>query len=656
MCGIVGFLFGDRSQINSIESILHDMAGSIIPRGPDGYGYWSDGSVVALGHRRLSVVDVSDAGSQPMHSDCGRYVLVFNGEIYNHLILRNSFEKKNKISWKGHSDTETLLYCFSVWGIDRTLESIVGMFSMAVWDRNKKQLVLVRDRLGEKPLYYGWIGQGDVRSFVFGSDLAAIKVHPAFDLVIDRNALAMYVRSNYVPAPYSIYKDIFKLLPGHKLEVGFDDRVPVIKKFWSIHDCAKAGVTKPFLDGDMSAISLVEQKLIEVVAGQMIADVPIGAFLSGGVDSSVVVALMQLQSATPVNTYTIGFHEALYNEAPHAKLVAQHIGTNHNEIYVGAREAIDVIPLLTNLYTEPFADSSQIPTFLVSKLASQSVTVSLSGDGGDEIFGGYNRYVMTQKMWSRISHFPLFFRKMVASSIQSLPPNILTSAINPLQFLMNSSNRISNIGDKLHKGAGVLSSISHVELYDKLVQCWNPIEIVIGCTSIPTDNNNVHDYSELFNNVQRMMLIDTVSYLPDDILVKLDRASMGVSLESRSPFLDHSLVELAWRLPHHMKFRDGVGKWILREVLYRHVPKKLIDRPKMGFGIPIDIWLRGPLREWAENLLDVNVLREQGFFKPEPILKKWSEHLSGQRNWQQHLWTILMFQSWLSTQNISSTK
>lgn len=646
MCGFVGFLTpGPWARDETAPELLSLMANMIVHRGPDSEGYWHNAaSGIALGHRRLAIVDLSPAGAQPMHSACGRYVLAFNGEVYNHLDLRKALDD---LPWRGHSDTESLLAGFSAWGVSATLQRCTGMFAIAVWDKEERTLTLARDRLGEKPLYYGWQGQGESNCFLFGSDLAALKAHPAFAADINRVALALYMRHNAIAAPHSIYQGIYKLPPGCLLTVSLAAREPKVVPYWSLPELAEHGVAHPFAGTDAEAVDALETLLKDTVRQQMVADVPLGAFLSGGIDSSIIVALMQAQSSRPVKTFTIGFNEEGYNEALQAKAVARHLGTEHAELYVTPQQALDVIPKLPSLYSEPFADSSQIPTFLVCQLARQQVTVSLSGDAGDELFGGYNRYVFTRNLWRWIGHLPLPLRRLAATGICGLSPTAWNALLRPLQPLMPASLRQANVGDKLHKGAGVLASPSVDALYLGLVTHWGPDGLVLGAQEPLTHLRGKRLPLTGLDEVQRIMALDTITYLPDDILVKVDRAAMGVSLETRLPFLDHRVVEFAWQLPQHLKLRDGVGKWALRQVLYRYVPKDLIERPKMGFGVPIDSWLRGPLREWAEDLLSELRLSQEGFFNPAPIRQKWAEHLSGQRNWQHHLWDVLMFQAWL---------
>lgn len=658
MCGLVGYL-GEGSGVSkdAVQVLLRRMSDSIISRGPDDFGVWADDAVVGLAHRRLSILDLSPAGHQPMVCATGRYVIAFNGEIYNHLDLRDELAKIGAdgapvARWRGHSDTETLLAGFAEWGIKATVERCIGMFAFAVWDRQERVLTLGRDRLGEKPLYYGWQGQGDKAVFLFGSELKALKAHPAFAADINRDALCLLMRLKYIPAPHSIYRGIYKLRPGCLLTVSLNRRDPLIESYWSLTEVALAGVRSQLAVGPDEMVDELEVLLKSAVRQQMMADVPLGAFLSGGVDSSTVVALMQAQSSQPIKTFTIGFNEEGYNEAVYAKAVAHHLGTDHTEMYVTPRQALDVIPMLPSLYCEPFADSSQIPTFLVSQLARQQVTVSLSGDAGDELFAGYNRYLITQARWQGISRLPLSLRSRLASAICSVSPDAWNNALGALEKWAPKSFRHSGIGEKMHKGASVLGAKNINELYLGLVTHWEPDSLVIGGQEPATCLRGATLELSGMDSVQRMMALDAITYLPDDILVKVDRAAMGVSLEGRVPFLDHRVVDFAWRVPQSMKLRDGVGKWILRQVLYRHVPKELIERPKMGFGVPIDTWLRGPLKDWAEALLDEGRLRREGYFNPKPIRAKWIEHLSGKRNWQYLLWDVLMFQAWLEKNSI----
>lgn len=650
MCGFAGFLGGNVAAVSERTALLEAMANRIRHRGPDDGGTWADAdTLVGFGHRRLAIVDLSPAGHQPMTAASGRYVMAYNGEIYNHMDLRAALEAKAAASvWRGHSDTETLLAGFDAWGIEETLKRAVGMFALAVWDRQQRVLTLARDRLGEKPLYYGWQGTGAARSFLFGSELKAFHAHPAFERNIDRNALCLFMRHNNVPGEHAIFQGIRKLAPGHLLEVSLTHRDAAPRAYWSGMEAALRGASQPFAGSPTEAVDALEALLRMAIRGQMMADVPLGAFLSGGIDSSTVVALMQAESSRPVKTFTIGFHEGVYNEAEHAKAVAAHLGTEHTSLYVTPDQALDVIPDLPTLYDEPFADSSQIPTYLVSALAREHVTVSLSGDAGDELFSGYNRYQITATLWNRLSSLPTSLRSAAAWLLTRPSPQQL----NSLATSIPGASRWANVGEKIHKGAGVMAAKSAEALYRGMVSQWqDPEAIVIGGREPATLLDIAPSEFGALNDVERMMALDMLTYLPDDILTKVDRAAMGRSLESRVPFLDHRVVEFAWQLPLDYKLRqEATGyttKWALREVLYRHVPKALIERPKMGFGVPIDTWLRGPLREWAEALLDPVRLRQEGFLNPVPIRKKWEEHLTGQRNWQHPLWCVLMFQAWL---------
>lgn len=652
MCGFAGF-FGGGWAGDVAPVRLRAMTNAIAHRGPDSEGQWLDADAgIALGHRRLSIVDLSAAGAQPMASASGRYVLAFNGEIYNHTDLRAELEGSARApAWRGHSDSETLLAGFDAWGIGATTERAVGMFAFAVWCRQTRTLTLARDRMGEKPLYYGWQGTGRAAVFLFGSELKALKAHPAFSADISRDALCLFMRYNNVGGGHSIYEGVHKLLPGSLLTVSAASPEPSIQTYWSGAAVAERGVASPFGGSATEAVDALEGLLKDVVRRQMAADVPLGAFLSGGIDSSTVVALMQAQSGSRIKTFSIGFHEADYNEAVHAKAVAQHLGTEHTELYVTPEETMAVISRLPQLYDEPFADSSQIPTFLVSKLARQHVTVALSGDGGDELFCGYNRYSLTAGMWSRLARVPLPLRRVIASAITRVSPHHWDriAALTPL------ARRWAKVGDKLHKGADAMRAESVAQLYKSMVSQWpQPEQVVLGSSEPPALLHGLEHTLAGLNSVERMMALDLLTYLPDDILTKIDRAAMGVSLETRVPFLDHRVVEFAWQLPMQYKLRhenhSTVTKWALRQVLFKHVPQALIERPKMGFGVPLDRWLRGPLRPWAEDLLSESRLRREGYFKPAPIRQKWAEHLSGRRNWQHQLWCVLMFQAWLAEQ------
>jgi len=625
---------------------LRRMGQAIGHRGPDDFGIWTDAEAgLGLVHRRLSIVDLSAAGHQPMQSASGRYVIVFNGEIYNHLALRSQLERAGLApAWRGHSDTETMQAGFDAWGVAPTLKACVGMFAFALWDKAEHALYLGRDRLGEKPLYYGWQNG----CLLFGSELKALRAHPAFIGDIDRDALALQMRHNYIPAPRSIYRDIRKLPPGTLVRIAPGATSANPEPYWSLQEVAERGLSAPFSGSLAEAAEMVESQLKESIALQMVAEVPLGAFLSGGIDSSLVVALMQAQSTRPVKTFTIGFQEQEYNEAPHAHKVARHLGTEHTELYVSARQALDIIPRLPLIYDEPFSDSSQIPTFLVSQMTRQHVTVSLSGDGGDELFGGYGRYIKARGLWNRMGWAPGPARRLTGSIIRAIPRQSWDSLARLLP------HRFSNrpLGDRLYLLADVLACEQPDILYQLLISHWkDPSDLVLATSGDFAPEQVLASLSDKAAFEDRMLFHDTTHYLPDDILVKVDRAAMAVSLETRVPMLDHRLVETAWTIPWSLNRQDGQGKAVLREVLYKYVPRTLLERPKMGFGVPIDSWLRGPLRDWAEELLGAARLRREGFFQAEPIRQKWTEHLSGQRDWHYYLWDVLMFQAWLQAQS-----
>lgn len=648
MCGIAGFWQAKRGTEPPLE-LLKQMGNAIAYRGPDDSGCFYDSATgLGLSFRRLSIIDLSPAGHQPMDSASGRYTIIFNGEVYNSEEIRR--ELGDGYAWTGHSDTEVMIESIEKWGLTAAVRRFVGMFAFALWDHEERVLSLVRDRLGIKPLYYGFAG-GD---FVFASELKAILEYPLFEPRIDRRSLALYMRYAYVPSPHSIYEGISKLVSGCILTLSSVHAEPLVSRFWSGSEIAREGLRSRVQAPDASIVGQLEERLSEAIRLRMVADVPVGAFLSGGVDSSTVVALMQAQSSRPVKTFTIGFHEDGYNEAAHAKRVANHLGTDHTELYVTSQEAMNVIPLLPRIYDEPFADPSQIPTYLVSRLARQSVTVSLSGDGGDELFGGYNRYFRTNAIWNSMKWAPRVVRSMAARFIYSVPPARIDRMYRWIKPAIPPRKRFLAVGDKAHKFAGFLDCENSEAIYLRALSYWTPSEVVLGCQEPETVRQCVHDSAWLPGVEERMMLTDLLNYLPDDILTKVDRASMAVSLEARVPVIDHRVVEFAWRLPLHFKIRNGVSKWVLRQVLYKYVPRNLIERPKMGFGVPIDTWLRRPLREWAEDMLSADSLRRSGFLNIQSIRKKWEGHVSGIRNWQYALWTVLVFQAWYSRQPLTS--
>jgi len=674
MCGFAGFLSQGRGIKNSIIQVKN-MTQALRHRGPDQFDVWAetDGSL-AFGFQRLAVLDLTLAGNQPMYSTSERYVIIFNGEIYNYQELRDELEsgcrrlvasgqgpedgcrmtegrgrKMEGVVWRGHSDTEVFLAGVEEWGIRRTVEKSVGMFAFALWDRREKVLTLGRDRLGEKPLYYGHQKANGRSVFLFGSELPALRRHPAFEGRINRQALSLYLRYGEVPSPFSIFQGISKLPPGHLLSVSAKNPDSTPEPFWSLRQTVAAGIGQPWAGNFEEAASELKHLLRQSVRGQMVADVPVGAFLSGGTDSSTIVALMQEQSSRPVRTFTVGFREEGYNEADDARRVARHLGTEHGEITVAPQEAREVIPLLPEIYSEPFADSSQIPTFLISRLARQRVTVALSGDGGDELFGGYNRYAFAPRAWQGLRWIPQPIRSGLSRGMKGIPPGTWDSLFRPLERLLPTPVRLNRWGEKIHKGAEVLASPDFGELYHGLVSHWNqPEQLVRGQSG--KDGFFIRKFGEMTagHAVERMMATDGVTYLPDDILTKVDRASMAVSLEVRAPFLDHRVVGFAWRLPLKWKVRASATKVIVRKILEEYVPRSLTERPKMGFGVPISDWLRGPLRDWAEHLLDPVRLAEEGYLEAAPIRERWREHLTGRRNWADALWVVLMFQAWLA--------
>jgi asparagine synthase (glutamine-hydrolysing) len=647
MCGLAGIWSSTGWRAES-QAALAAMTNSITHRGPDDQGFEVfPEHGLGLGFRRLAILELSKAGHQPMQSPSGRYVILFNGEIYNWKDLRERLHRPTQ-EFRGHSDTEVITAAFDKWGVEGTLTHLVGMFSLAIWDRERSLLHLVRDRFGEKPLYFA-VASG---TLLFGSELKALRAHPAFEAEIDRSALAIYMRLGYIPSPRTIYKDVRKVPPATMLTFRASQLVSD-HQYWSPEHEIERGRKDPFKGTEDDAARECESLLLATIAGEMVADVPLGAFLSGGVDSSLIVALMQAQSARPVRTFTIGFPEKNYNEAPHAKKVAEHLGTDHTELYVTPAEAMAVIPRLVDMYDEPFADVSQIPTYLVARLARQSVTVSLSGDGGDEIFGGYNRYFVGDRLNRFRMRVPKTIRAVASRTIHGIAPQKWDRAFAAVEDAFPKRWRPRAIGDRIHKLAGVLNAESQQALYLNLISLWP------DAVTQNSGQSTVFPQSRLtWNNgsgfIENMMYLDSVTYLPDDILVKVDRATMSVSLEARAPFLDHRIAEFAWSLPTIFKVRNGRGKVVLRRVLDRHVPSALIERPKMGFGVPIDQWLRGPLNEWASSLLERGRLEREGFLNAAAIAEKWNQHQSGERNWQYHLWTVLMFESWLESASRSA--
>ncbi|VXA95246.1 Asparagine synthase [Burkholderia sp. 8Y] len=644
MCGITGFLTRGRLDGSSAMPRLRAMCDSLARRGPDDAGYWIDAEAgVALGHRRLAIVDLSEFGHQPMASACGRYMIVYNGEVYNAEDLRKELNAlPGTPDWRGHSDTEVLLAAFAQWGIEKTLGKAYGMFAFALWDRHERVLTLGRDPLGEKPLYYAWLGD----TFVFGSELKALRRHPAFrDVGIDRDALGMYMRYSSVPAPHTIYEGISKLVPGALATVRPAYGDVVVRPYWRLEDVVARAKAEPFTEAD--AVGELDSVFRKVLRDQMVADVPLGAFLSGGIDSSLVVSLMQAESARAVQTFSIGFDQAGFDEATHARRIAEHLGTEHHELYVTPAHALAVVPQLPQIYDEPFADSSQIPTFLVSQMARRHVTVSLSGDGGDELFGGYNRHVAAQGLWDKLSRVPLPARAFTARCVRGLGAERLDRMAAPIVGMMPPSMRHTQVGDKLLKLADAMSAEGLEASYERLASAFDaPDRIVLGYRA-PVTASGLSGLPASLTDAERMMYLDAVRYLPTDILAKVDRAAMHVSLETRVPFLDRRIVEFAWRLPLSMKINKGVGKVVLRSLLDRYVPRAMFERPKHGFSVPIASWLRNELRDWASDLLSADRLKREGYLNAQMVKTMWDQHLAGTHSWHTRLWTVLMFEAWL---------
>lgn len=642
MCGFSGFWDLRASRYDeSYEQIALKMAETIRSRGPDDEGAWSDSAIgIAFGHRRLSILDLTLAGHQPMHAQSGRFTIAYNGEVYNAFELAKDLQTEG-VQFKGHSDTEIILEAIEAWGLTNAVTKFVGMFSFCLWDRKESKLYLVRDRLGIKPLYWGVINN----VVLFGSQPKSFTPHPKWKGEINPQALLSYFAHNYIPAPLSIYKGVEKQRPGTILEIGPDGETNETS-YWDFRKVAQEGHASPLEIDPQLAANQLEELLLDAIEKRMISDVPLGAFLSGGVDSSTVVALMQKVSRRPIKSFSIGFEEKAYNEAPHAKAVAQHLGTDHHELYVSPEDAQSVIPHLATWYDEPFADSSQIPTYLVSKMTRDHVTVALSGDGGDELFAGYTRYTFAQSVWGMVSWIPSWGKVLGRAGISVLSPQHWTA----LSQVIPSKWRPQHFGDKLYKFQGVLQQTRLEDFYRTLIDLWVGEEpLVPGAEPLDLWALEKIYAPSSFSSAEKLQYMDTLTYLSDDILTKVDRASMAVSLEARVPLLDHRVVEYAWRIPENLKLRDGQSKWLLRQVLYRSVPKELIERPKMGFGVPIGDWIKGPLRDWAESLLSKEALESQGL-NPTPILRRWQEHLAGTRNWQYALWSVLMFQSWVQEQ------
>lgn len=646
MCGIAGFI---SRGITEPQYVCRRMTDAIAHRGPDDSGIWIDSDAgVALGHRRLAILDVSAAGHQPMASNGGRYQIVYNGEIYNHLEIRRELESKlGSVAWRGHSDTETLLLAIETWGAADALRRCVGMFALAAWDRLRRRLILARDRFGEKPLYFGRFGG----HFVFSSELKALRLHPGFTDEIDRDSLALFLRHCYIPEPRTIYRNVNKLPPATLLEVDDRGEPGTAAHYWRVTEAIEAGQRQPFAGSDLEALNSLETLLSASVGLQTIADVPVGAFLSGGIDSSLVVALMQKRGAAKVRTFTIGFSEKAYDESAHARAVARHLGTDHTELIVTPAQAMEVIPRLPRLYDEPFGDSSQIPTYLVSSLARQSVTVSLSGDAGDELFGGYTRYDLARRLSARLQSVPHALRVQIPKVIRSRPPEWWQRYLRIAAPMLPRRWKGANLGNKMYRLAELVAT-SPWELYHGMVSHWTqPDAVVIGCGERESPVRSLMSKPSRLSYPEQMMYWDLMTYLPGDILVKVDRAAMAVGLETRVPMLDHRVVEFAWSLPLSLKVRAGKGKWILRQLLERYVPRELTDRPKTGFGIPIGGWLRGPLRPWAEALLDRARIQREGVLEPTLILQRWREHVSGNHDWGYLIWDVLMFQAWLESRS-----
>lgn len=646
MCGIAGAWNprGARDTTALLRAVAR-MSSSLYHRGPDADGLWSAApDAPVLAHRRLSILDLSEAGAQPRLSPAGRYIVVFNGEIYNHRLLRAELRKARPgLEWQGNSDTETLAAGFEIWGIENTLKKSVGMFALAIWDALNRTLTLARDRMGEKPLYYGMAG----KHFLFGSELKSFSAFGDFHPEIENRALVEYLRFNHIDAPRTIYKGIFKLPPGHLLVVaGENPESALPKPYWSLKAVAEEARKNPILS-HAEALEQVETAFSEAVRMQLLSDVPLGAFLSGGIDSSLVTALMQSHSAAPVKTFTIGFDDRSYDESAYARKVAAHLGTDHVEEIITSEDALSVIPLLPSIFDEPFADSSQIPTYLVSRLAARHVKVTLSGDGGDELFAGYNRHLFASRMGPFMDRIPSGARRMASGILGLVSPDFIDGVFGVSAPFLPERFRLRMPGVKLHKMRESLSARGEIDLYEKLIGHWDPREsVALGPRGAASPETGIDLGPSGLNRVERMQYWDMMGYLPGDILAKVDRSGMAVGLESRIPFLDHRLVELSWRIPTAFKIKDGKGKWLLRRMLHRRVPAPLFERPKMGFALPLSKWLCGPLRDWAEDCLDPARLSQFEVLDTKAIRKRWEDLKAGRGKWEQHLWIILMLQAW----------
>lgn len=646
MCGIAGIFRSGAASADELACAVTRMASAIAHRGLDDSGTFVDAPAgVALGFRRLSIIDLSALGRQPMRSATGRFTMIFNGEVFNYRELRQELERAG-CTFRGHSDSEVILASFERWGVSASARRLVGMFAIAMWDATTRMLMLLRDRLGKKPVYvYARPGGGLI---TFGSELKALVAGPEFDRTLDADALTDFLRYLYVPGPRTIYRHVIKLRPGSILTLSDPAMpLPAAEPFWSVEEAARNGLDDPFDGDEEDAQRALQRLLAESVEMRMQADVPLGALLSGGIDSTTVVALMQRASPRPVKTFSVAFAEQKYNEAPHAARLAQHLGTDHTEILLTGADALAVVPRLSEIFDEPHADTSQIPAFLVCQVARRDVTVALSGDGGDEVFGGYNRYVYGQRMLERMRQVPRPARVAIAAAIGSLGPDSWDRAHRAVRSLLPTGLRQRMPGEKLHKIAHLMGSDSVPHMYRSLVSAWqHPESLVIGSTRRDGELERVMRSSSPRALVDRMMLADQLTYLTEDQLAKVDRVSMAVSLEVRVPLLDHRLVEFAWRLPASMKIRGGTGKWMLRRVLYNLVPEELVERPKQGLSVPIGEWLRGPLRAWVEALLSPSGLRRDGILNPEPIGQAWSALQRGRDEVALRLWAALMFQSW----------